>query len=135
MTKWTRRSLILGAALVAVSAVAFDGRKRGFSRLLQHGFDEGDLALLKALYPNSAAARSLAWQYLQGGGSNTSSSLLRLQEQKSIASAVRSGSMAEIAASVERACREDFRNGRCYCVNGWILAETELDVAALHLLT
>ena len=128
MTRWTRRSLIIGGALVAMSAVAFRGNKLRFS------FDEADLALLKALYPNAATARALGMQYLQVGGGNRSASLRRLQKQGSIASAVRSGCIAETAASVERACREDFRMGRFYCVNGWVLAETELDLAALHTL-
>jgi len=132
MTRWTRRSLTFGAALVAVSAVAFGEYKLRFSAISQQGLNEGDLALLKALYPNSAAARALGGQYLQVGGGDRLSSLRRLQEQGAIVSAVRSGRMAEIASSVEHACREDFRNGRFYCVNGWILAETELDVAALH---
>ena len=134
MTRWTRRSLIIGGALVAMSAVAFRGNKLRFSDLLPESFDEADLALLKALYPNAAAARALGMQYLQVGGGNRSASLRRLQKQRSIASAVRSGCTAETAASVERACREDFRTGRFYCVNGWVLAETELDLAALHTL-
>ena len=134
MTKWTRRSLTIGGALVAISAVVSSGHKLRFSDFLQQSLDEADLTLLKALYPNSTAARALGRQYLQIVRSSGAASFRRLQKQRSIVSAVRSGSMAEIAASVERACREDFRVGRFYCVSGWILAETELDVAALHTL-
>ena len=134
MTKWTRRSLTIGGALIAISAVGFSGNKLRISNFSQQSLDEADLALLKALYPNSTAARVLGRQYLQTVGSSGAASSRRLQKQGSIVSAVRSGSMAKIAASVEQACRQDFRMGRFYCVNGWILAETELDVAALHIL-
>jgi hypothetical protein len=134
MTEWTRRSLAIGGALVAISAFSFGENKLWFGDFLKPRLDERHLALLKALYPNSAAARALGRQYLQIGGRSASSSLRRLQNQGSIVSAVRSGSMAKIAASVELTCREDFCMGRFYCVSGWILAETELDVAALHTL-
>ena len=108
MTRWTRRSLIIGGALVAMSVIAFRGNKFRFSGFLPESFDEADLALLKAHYPNAAAARALGMQYLQVGGGNRSASLRRLQKQKSIASAVRSGCTAETAASVDRACRGTF---------------------------
>src|SRR4029079_19120300 len=83
MTRWTRRSLIIGGALVAMSVIAFRGNKFRFSGLLPESFDEADLALLKAHYPNAAAARALGMQYLQVGGGNRSASLRRLQKQKS----------------------------------------------------
>lgn len=134
MTNWTRRSLTIGGALFAISAVLCGGNKLRFNDFLGQSADEADLALLKTLYPNAAAARALGMQYLQIIKSDGSTPLRRLQKQKSIVSAVRSGHLAETAASVERACREDFRVGRFYCVNGWILAETELDIAALHTL-
>jgi hypothetical protein len=31
----------------------------------------------------------------------------------------------------QQACRDDFRSGRIHCIDHWVLAQTELDVAAL----
>jgi hypothetical protein len=36
-----------------------------------------------------------------------------------------------MASALEQACCDDFRSGVVHCIDGWVMAQTELDVAAL----
>ena len=41
--------------------------------------------------------------------------------------AITIGCSIEAMLATQRACRDDFRAGRIHCIDGWILAQTELD--------
>ena len=84
------------------------------------------------IYPDSSAASVLGSMYLKITASSAADALERLQKQHLIASAVETGCLAKAMAAIEIACRDDFQEGRIYCVDGWILAQTELDIAAVY---
>jgi hypothetical protein len=47
------------------------------------------------------------------------------------ANAAATGCPIETMSVAQQVCRDDFRSGRIQCIDGWVLAQTELDVAAL----
>jgi hypothetical protein len=73
----------------------------------------------------------LARRYLQQTNSTPVACLRRLEEREQIVRATASGCRNATLSAVEEACRADFRAGRIHVVEGWILAQTELDIAAL----
>jgi hypothetical protein len=54
-----------------------------------------------------------------------------LNAHDQITEALESGSRTATLSAIDLACRADFRAGRIHLVNGWVLAQTELDIAAL----
>jgi hypothetical protein len=55
----------------------------------------------------------------------------RIEQDDRIVTAVKKGCRSTMLAAVEQACRDDFRCGRTHCIDGWVMARTELDIAAL----
>jgi len=89
------------------------------------------LAVLTSLYSDRVSAGALGEKYLSLTSASASAALRRLQTDKRLAKAVQSGCTIGTASAVESACREDFRAGHFYCIGGWVLARTELDIAAV----
>ena len=135
MNNWTRRSLLIGGALVALPVVGFGGGKLWCGGFLRRPPEKANLSLLGAFYPDIASAEALGRRYLSISGFTAPEALQRLQRHKWIAAAAGSGCIAKTTLAIERACRDDFTEGRFYCIDGWILARTELDVAALCTMT
>ena len=131
MNRWTRRSLLFGGALIALPVIGYYGGKLFCRGNLLLRTQNGNVSLLTSVYPDVAAARVLGKKYLGMTGTTATAALRRLQGQNLVASAVESACMADVAVAVEYACRNDFKEGRIHCIDGWILAQTELDVAAL----
>ena len=134
MNKWTRRSMLFGGAFVVLPTILYGGGKLWCSGFLPSRTQKANVSLLTSLYPDTALAGAFGKKYLSLVGSTASAAFQRLQKQKRIAVAAELGCLAETAVAVERACRADFRAGRVYCIDGWVLAQTELDVAALCIL-
>jgi hypothetical protein len=83
------------------------------------------------LYPLSPAGEALGRQYLEQTTSTAWASLQRLERYKQIKRAAESGCRIATMSALERACCDDFRCGRVHCVDGWVLSQTELDLAAV----
>jgi hypothetical protein len=130
MKRWTRRSLLIGGALIALPLAGLGGGSL-WCRVTGRQPMRTRAALLRDVYPASAAVRDLGWRYLAQTGSTAERSLRRLEGRAEIASAADSGCAKATMAALERACRDDFRRGRVHCIDGWVMAETELDMAAL----
>ena len=130
MKRWTRRSLLVGGVAVALPLAGLGAGKlwchmSGLPSLRPR------LPLLLSLYPASAAMRALGKQYLQQTKSTATASLRRIERHDNVARAADSGCGVATMAALEQACRDDFRAGRTHCIDSWVLAETELDMAAL----
>jgi len=127
MEKWTRRSVLAGGLLAPVSCAGILGSKS----LCGNALPTKGLAVLTSLYSDLASVRALGEKYLSVASASASAALRRLQTDKRLAKAVQSGCTIGTASAVESACREDFRAGHFYCIDGWVLARTELDIAAV----
>ena len=92
--------------------------------------DRLTLNLISLFFSNTAAVRSLGESYLKLTNASAKDSLVRLQAQAQINRAIGLGCLAEMRNAVDRACTDDFLVGRVHCVEGWVLAETELNLAA-----
>ena len=131
MSKWTRRSLFFGAAALGGPFLAFGaGALWCRIKVMQRSKLSG-LSPLMTVYPDAGAAKALGKQYLQQVGANAHSCLARLEAAVRIRRAAGTGCHTETLLVMKQACCDDFREGRIHCVDGWVLAQTELDVAAL----
>jgi hypothetical protein len=131
MNRWTRRSLVLGIATTAVPVLAFSaGNLWCQTHVTQRG-QIRSLSSLMAMYTDAKVASALGERYLRQAGSTAFGAFERLQANERLRSAAQTGCPIETASVAQRACRDDFRSGRVYCIDGWVLAQTELDVAAL----
>jgi hypothetical protein len=83
------------------------------------------------VYSDAGSAKTLGELYLQQVGGTADSSLARLRAADRIRRAATTECHIETISLVEQACCDDFRDGRIHCVDGWVLAQTELDVAVL----
>jgi hypothetical protein len=54
-----------------------------------------------------------------------------LQASEQLRRAVATGCPIATISVARQECRDDFRSARIYCIDGWVLGQTELDVAAL----
>jgi hypothetical protein len=84
-----------------------------------------------AMYLNAEAAAALGELYLRESASTALDALERLQAKETLRGAISTGCVIETMRAAHQACCEDFCAGRIHCVAGWVLAQTELDVAAL----
>lgn len=127
----SRRALLIGTvAVVGVPVVATAASKIYCGIIFSTSNDRQALNLISSFFSNAAAVKSLGESYLNLTNSNAKSSLLRLQAQAQINRAIDLGCLAEMRIAVDRACTDDFLAGRVHCVEGWVLAETELNLAA-----
>jgi hypothetical protein len=131
MNKWTRRSLVLGIITAAVPALAFGAGKLWCRTNIAQRAQLRSLSPLMAMYTDGDVAAALGERYLRQTGSTALSALERLQANERLRRATATGCPIEAASAARQACREDFCSNRIYCVEGWVLAQTELDVAAL----
>jgi len=131
MSDWTRRSLILGTAAIALPVAALAvGKLWCHLRFTRHAQLSG-LYPLMTMYTDPDAAAALGELYLRQSASTALKALERLQATVSLRRAISTGCMIETMRAAQQACREDFCAGRIHCIGGWVLAQTELDVAAL----
>jgi hypothetical protein len=84
-----------------------------------------------AMYTDADAAAALGERCLRQTASTWLGALERLQANDRLRRAAEMGCPIETAPVVRQAYRDDFRSGRIYCIDGWVLAQTELDVAVL----
>lgn len=131
MDKWTRRSLVLGTAAAAVPGLAFGaGKLWCWTNIAQHAPLRG-LSALMAMYPDAEVAVALSERYLRQTASTAIAALERLHANERLRRAAATGCPIEAMSVAEKVCRDDFRSRRIHCIDGWVLAQTELDVAAL----
>jgi hypothetical protein len=90
-----------------------------------------DLSPLMAMYSDADAAMALGKRYLRQADSTALGALERLQATELLQHAIATGCPIKTMSAVQQACRDDFRAGRIHCIDGWVLAQTELDIAAL----
>jgi hypothetical protein len=130
MKPWTRRTLLAGGVVVLPGALltALKIACR-FSGVSQSAASE--LTLVEALYGSPAEVKPLGARFLRQIKSTASDSLQRLRNDRQISQALESQCPKAIRHAVDQSCRDDFRKGRCYCIDGWVLSQTELDIAAL----
>lgn len=131
MNKWTRRSLVLGTAAASVPILAFGAGKLWCKAYIAHSAQIRNLSPLMAMYRDPDAAAALGERYLRQAGSTPLGVLERLLANEQLRRGAATGCPIETAWVTQQACRDDFRSGRMYCMDGWVLAQTELDVAAL----
>jgi hypothetical protein len=135
MNNFTRRSLLTGGVLIALPVIGLGGMKLWCISNSLPRAQASNIESLSELYRGSAAAKQLGEKYLRQTGSTAAAALRRLQRDKLIACAAGSGCFTKAMLAVGQACRGDFRAKRVYSIDGWILAQTELDVAALCTMT
>ena len=133
MNPWTRRSLLVGGGLLALPALSLVAGELWcqLNSMPQKALFQR--ALLASFYRTSTAARLLGNKYLAQTGAIALDSLRRREATDCIKRAVETGCRAMLVSAIEQACRDDFRLGRIYCIDGWVMAQTELDVAALSI--
>ena len=131
MKTWTRRSLLAGGVIVALPVAGVAAGKLACRLSALPKTAGAELDLLSTLYRSSPAIRSLGEAYLQQTKSTAAACLHRLSTHNQIAEALESGCRTATLSATELACRADFRAGRIHLVSGWVLAQTELDIAAL----
>jgi hypothetical protein len=128
MKQWTRRGLLVGGAAIGLPVAGLALCKMWCWMRVE---STAGLRQLLGAYPASAAARALGARYIALTKSSPLACFRRVECDERIANAIRTGCRTSMLAAVEEACREDFRCGRIHCIDGWILARTELDIAAL----
>src|SRR5262249_8812300 len=131
MSNWTRRALILATAAAAAPVVAFAAGKLWCHIKFTTRTQLSAFYHLMAMYVDPDAMAALGKLYLHESASTALNALERLQATESLRRAISTGCVLETMRAVQQACREDFCAGRIHCVGGWVLAQTELDVAAL----
>jgi hypothetical protein len=129
MKKWTRRSILAGSAIAAVCCTGVFGGRFFCGNIFR--IKKAGASALTSLYPDIVSARALGEKYLSMTDTTVPAAVARLQTDKRLATAAESSCTVSTASAVEQACREDFRAGRFYCIDGWVLARTELDIAAI----
>jgi hypothetical protein len=131
MDKWTRRSLVIGTAAAAVPGLAFGaGKLWCWINIAPHAQLRG-LSPLMAMYPDAEVAAALSERYLRQTASTAIGALERLHANERLRRAAATGCPIEAMSVAEKVCRDDFRSRRIHCIDGWVLAQTELDIAAL----
>jgi hypothetical protein len=130
MNKWTRRSLILGTAAAAVPVLTF-GAGNLWCQNLRQREQLRSLSPLMAMYTDADVAATLGERYLRQANSTALGALERLHTNERLQRAAATGCPNGTMSVAQQACRDDFRSGRFHCIDGWVLAQTELDVAAL----
>jgi len=123
--------LLIGGALIALPAAGLSAGKLWCRMNSVSGTSLSSLSLLTSLYPGSAAVRAVGEKYLEQAGSTALAALQRIEQQHQIIRAAATGCPVATGSAIENACRDDFRSGRIHCIDGWVLAQIELDVAAL----
>jgi hypothetical protein len=131
MKTWTRRSLLAGGVIVALPVASVTVGKLACHLAALPKTAGAGLNLLSPLYRSSPGVRSLGEAYLRQTKSTAAACLHRLNAHDQITEALESGSRTATLSAIDLACRADFRAGRIHLVNGWVLAQTELDIAAL----
>jgi hypothetical protein len=86
---------------------------------------------LMAMYADAGVAAQLGERYLSQTSSTALGALGRLQANARLRFAAATGCPTKTLSVAQQACRDDFICGRFHCIGGWVLAQTELDVAAL----
>jgi hypothetical protein len=92
------------------------------------------LAALMAMYADGDLAAALGERYLRQIGLTALGALERLQANERLHCAAATGCPIETVSVARQLCRDDFHSRRIHCIDGWVLAQTELDVAALFTL-
>jgi len=131
MSNWTRRSLIVGTAALAVPAAALAVGKLWCHIKFPGRAQLSGLYPLMMMYTDPDGAAVLGELYLRESASTALNALQRLQATESLRHAISTGCVIETMRAAQQACCEDFCAGRIHCIGGWVLAQTELDVAAL----
>jgi len=129
--RWTRRSLLIGGIVIALPVTGLAATKFQSHVSFRSLAGPSNLSSLLSLYSLSAAVRALGKQYLEQTGSTPLASLRRLEKHNQITRAAKTDCRIAMASALEQACCDDFRSGRVHCIDGWVMAQTELDVAAL----
>lgn len=124
--------MLAGGAILALPLVVFPAARFWCRWNDQPRMSGAELAELALFYSGSAAIKHLGATYLSQTGQTVSGSLCRLQKEDKIINAAKTGCRAQILAAIEQVCRNEFRVGRVHLVDGWVLAQTELDLAAIQ---
>jgi hypothetical protein len=122
--------MLIGGIVIALPAAGLATGKL-WCRLSIPAGSQARLSSILNLYPSTAAMRDLGEMYLNQTGSTVWVSLRRLEKENRINSAFESGCRTTMISAIEQTCRDDFRYRRIHCIDGWVLAQTELDLAAL----
>ena len=134
MRTWTRRSII-GAALVGVPVGSYLFAHFWCRFNILQPSERTRLSLYLSAYPTSSARRALGERFLKETGIIATQSLRRLSNNVRLTRAAEADCSFLASKALEEACCDDFSARRTYCIDGWVLAETELDIAAVCTLT
>jgi hypothetical protein len=130
MKLWTRRSLVFGGFFFG-SVIGLGAAKFWCSFVFSPQSKGSTSGLIATLYPASEAVKFLGRAYLDQTRNTVVASLRRIEHHQRIQRALRSGCPIEIRLALDQACRSDFQAGRTFCIDGWVLGQTELDIAVL----
>jgi hypothetical protein len=83
------------------------------------------------MYPDAEVAAALSERYLRQTALSAIDALGRLHANERLRRAAATGCLREAMSVAEKVCQDDFRCRRIHCIDGWVLAQTELDIAAL----
>ena len=131
MKEWTRRSLVLGTAAVAAPVLALGIGKLWCQTNVARRAQLRSLSPLMTIYADGEVAAALGERYLRQAGLTALGAFERLQANEQLRRAAETGCPIRTMLVAQQACRDDFRSGRFHCIDHWVLAQTELDVAAL----
>ena len=131
MKEWTRRSLVLGTVAVAAPVLALGIGKLWCQTNVARRAQLRSLSPLMTIYPDGEVAAALGERYLRQAGLTAFGAFERLQANERLRRAAETGCPIKTMLVAQQACRDDFRSGRFHCIDHWVLAQTELDVAAL----
>ena len=131
MKQWTRRSLLIGGSLLSLPIIGLSAGKLWCRVNSRSRMSQTNVSFLLSLYSDSAVARTLGSKYLKQAGTTVLAAYQRIEAHDRITRAVETGCDVTTFLAVEQACCDDFRSGRVYCIDGWVLAQTELDFVAL----
>jgi hypothetical protein len=130
MKIWTRRSLVFGGILLGSAVGVGAGKLRcRFISLPQS--NNSTPSLVANLYAASDGAKLLGQAYLDQTGDTAAGSLRRIEHHERIQRALSSRCPTEINLVLDQVYRSDFHAGRTFCIDGWVLSQTELDVVVL----
>jgi hypothetical protein len=133
MNLLSRRSVFIGGVMLLTPFAAFGSARLWCQQVNLAGANPNGVWRLTALFHNIDAIRKLGRRYLDVTQSSALESVGRVAAQTSIMQAAATGCAMTTRQTIEAACQDDFRYGRVQCVDGWIMAQTELDVAACFL--